>query len=84
VGLLVSEIADVERGIFKLPPFRRPFPLATRHTRPARAALEQRFPGQSGLIEYEDASGRRHDEEESGDDPPDTDVKDCRFGLEKR
>lgn len=41
-----------------------------------RAAQEQRVPGQSSAIEYEDSSGRWHEEEESGDDRPDTDVKD--------
>jgi hypothetical protein len=41
-----------------------------------RAAQEQRAPGQSGPIEYEDNSGRWHEEQNSGDDRPDTDVKD--------
>jgi len=31
---------------------------------------------QSGEIEYEDSSGRWHDEDESGEDRPETEVKD--------
>jgi hypothetical protein len=46
------------------------------HAAAERAAQEQRVPGQSGAIEYEDSSGRWHGEEESGDNRPDTDVKD--------
>jgi Uncharacterized protein conserved in bacteria (DUF2188) len=46
------------------------------HAAAARAAQEQRAPGQGGPIEYEDSSGRWHEEEERGDDRPDTDVKD--------
>jgi Uncharacterized protein conserved in bacteria (DUF2188) len=46
------------------------------HTAAARAAQEQRAPGQDGPIEYEDSSGEWHEEQESGDDRPDTDVKD--------
>jgi hypothetical protein len=42
----------------------------------ARAAQEQRARGQGGPIEYEDSSGKWHEEQESGDDRPDTDVKD--------
>ena len=45
------------------------------HAAADRAAQEQRVPGQSGAIEYEDSSGRWREEEESGDDRPDTDVK---------
>ena len=45
------------------------------HAAAARAAQEQRVPGQSGAIEYEDSSGRWHEEEESAD-RPDTEVKD--------
>jgi uncharacterized protein DUF2188 len=40
-----------------------------------RAAGEQRVPGQTSAIEYEDASGQWHEEEESGGDRPDTEVK---------
>ena len=46
------------------------------HAAAARAAQEQRAPGQGGPIEYEDSSGEWHEEEEGGDDRPDTDVKD--------
>jgi hypothetical protein len=42
----------------------------------ARAAQEQRVPGQSSAIEYEDSSGHWHEEEESGEDRPETEVKD--------
>ncbi len=42
----------------------------------ARAAREQRIPGDSGAIEYEDPSGRWHEEAAEGTDRPDTDVKD--------
>jgi hypothetical protein len=45
------------------------------HAAAERAAQEQRAPGQGGPIEYEDSSGRWHEEQESGDDRPDTDVK---------
>jgi Uncharacterized protein conserved in bacteria (DUF2188) len=41
-----------------------------------RAAQEQRAPGSRGPIEYEDSSGKWHEEQESSDDRPDTDVKD--------
>ncbi|MGA8584094.1 MAG: DUF2188 domain-containing protein [Roseiarcus sp.] len=46
------------------------------HAAAARAAREQRTPGQGGPIEYEDSSGRWHEEEERGDDRPGTEVKD--------
>jgi hypothetical protein len=46
------------------------------HAAAERAAQEQRAPGQSSAIEYEDSSGRWHVEEESGEDRPDTNVKD--------
>ena len=45
------------------------------HAAAARAAREQRAPGQGGPIEYK-RSGKWHEEEETGDDRPDTDVKD--------
>lgn len=41
-----------------------------------RAAREQRVPGQTGSIEYEDAQGKWHVERALGDDRPDTDVED--------
>ena len=40
------------------------------HAAAARAAQEQRAPGEGGPIEYEDSSGRWHEEEERGDDRP--------------
>ena len=46
------------------------------HAAAARAAEEQRAPGQGGSIEYVDASGKWQEEEERGDDRPDTEVKD--------
>jgi hypothetical protein len=41
-----------------------------------RAAAEQRVPGQTEAIEYEDANGRWHTETALGGDRPDTDVED--------
>jgi hypothetical protein len=41
-----------------------------------RAAGEQRVPGQTTGIEYEDAGGRWHREVASGHDRPETDVED--------
>jgi hypothetical protein len=41
-----------------------------------RAAAEQRVPGQTEAIEYEDESGKWHRETASGDDRPQTDVED--------
>jgi hypothetical protein len=41
-----------------------------------RAAAEQRVPGRTEAIEYEDADGEWHTETASGSDRPDTDVKD--------
>jgi len=41
-----------------------------------RAAAEQRVPGQTEAIEYEDAKGRWHTEVASGRDRPETDVED--------
>jgi hypothetical protein len=40
------------------------------------AAAEQRAPGESGTIEYEDANGRWHTELALGSDRPETDVED--------
>jgi Uncharacterized protein conserved in bacteria (DUF2188) len=40
------------------------------------AAAEQRVPGHSELIEYEDENGRWHTETASGRDRPDTSVED--------
>ena len=46
------------------------------HAAAKRAAQEQRAPGKSGRIEYEDSAGRWHEEDERGDYRPDTEVKD--------
>jgi hypothetical protein len=46
------------------------------HAAAERAAREQRIPGESGPIEYEDSAGRWREEDESGNDRPDTEVKD--------
>jgi hypothetical protein len=42
-----------------------------------RAAAEQRVPGHTEAIEWEDADGKWHSETASGRDRPDTDVKDA-------
>jgi hypothetical protein len=41
-----------------------------------RVAREQRVPGQTESIEYEDADGKWHTERALGSDRPDTDVVD--------
>ncbi len=41
-----------------------------------RAAREQRVPGQTESIEYEDKDGKWHTERALGTDRPDTDVED--------
>ena len=41
-----------------------------------RVAAEQRIPGQTTGIEYEDAGGQWHREVARGDDRPETDVED--------
>jgi hypothetical protein len=41
-----------------------------------RAAAEQRVPGQTEAIEYEDANGKWHSETARGTDRPETDVED--------
>jgi hypothetical protein len=46
------------------------------HAAAARAAREQRAPGESEAIQYEDTSGGWHEETAGGNDRPDTDVKD--------
>ena len=40
------------------------------------AAAEQRVPGHTEAIEWEDANGKWHSETSSGSDRPDTDVQD--------
>jgi hypothetical protein len=57
--------------------FSEPFPthkaaLAAAH----RVAAEQRVPGRTEAIEYEDEKGGWHSETARGTDRPDTDVKD--------
>ncbi len=57
--------------------FSEPFPTHAQALAAARAAAaEQRVPGHSGVIEYEDAKGKWHTENASGGDRPETDVKD--------
>lgn len=57
--------------------FSESFPTHARALAAARrAAAEQRVPGQTETIEYEDASGQWHIERDPGTDRPDTDVED--------
>ena len=46
------------------------------HAAATRAAREQRTPGESAAIEYEDSAGNWRDEYSKGSDRPDADVKD--------
>lgn len=46
------------------------------HAAAVRAAREQRTPGQSEAIQYEDGAGRWREETAKGNDRPETDVKD--------
>lgn len=46
------------------------------HRAAARAAAEQRQPGETAGITYEDKSGRWRQEVSSGDDRPETSVED--------
>ena len=46
------------------------------HAAASRAAREQRTPGESAAIEYEDSAGNLHDEFAKGSDRPDAEVKD--------
>ena len=46
------------------------------HAAAVRAAREQRTPGDTEAIEYEDEAGRWRDETAKGDDRPDAEVKD--------
>jgi hypothetical protein len=46
------------------------------HSAAARAAAEQRQPGETAGIVYEDASGHWRGEVDSGDDRPETRVED--------
>ena len=45
------------------------------HAAAARAAEEQRTPGQTESIEYEDGSGQWREETARGNDRPETDVE---------
>ncbi len=57
--------------------FSESFPTHARALEAARqAAAEQREPGRTESIEYEDADGRWHREVASGRDRPETDVED--------
>jgi len=56
--------------------FSEPFPTHDLARQAAeRAAREQRVPGATTEISYEDSKGRWHDEKSPGSDRPDTDVK---------
>ena len=50
-------------------------PMRPRSPAAKRAAQEQRVPGQTHVIEYEDEKGQWHTETAAGSDRPDTDVK---------
>jgi Uncharacterized protein conserved in bacteria (DUF2188) len=57
--------------------FSEPFPTHAAALAAARAAAaEQRVPGQTESIEYEDEKGRWRTETARGSDRPETDVKD--------
>jgi Uncharacterized protein conserved in bacteria (DUF2188) len=57
--------------------FSEPFPTHAAALAAARAAAaEQRVPGQTEVIEYEDENGRWRTETARGSDRPDTDVED--------
>ena len=57
--------------------FSEPFPTHAEALAAARrAAAEQRVPGRTETIEYEDEKGRWHTETARGRDRPETDVQD--------
>ncbi len=57
--------------------FSEPFPTHAAALKAARrAAQEQRTPGRTEAIEWEDEKGQWHTETASGSDRPETDVKD--------
>lgn len=57
--------------------FSEPFPThAAALAAARRAAVEQRVPGSTEVIEYEDADGKWHTETARGSDRPETDVQD--------
>jgi hypothetical protein len=59
--------------------FSEPYPTHEGALAAARAAAaEQRVPGRTEAIEWEDANGKWHTETAPGSDRPDTDVKDSR------
>ena len=59
--------------------FSEPFPSHSEALAMAKkAAQEQRIPGQTHVIEYEDEKGKWHRETAFGVDRPDTDVKDSK------
>jgi uncharacterized protein DUF2188 len=59
--------------------FSEPFPThAAALAAAKRAAEEQRVPGRTEVIEYEDEKGRWHTETAPGSDRPETDVKDSK------
>jgi hypothetical protein len=59
--------------------FSEPFPThAAALAAARRAAQEQRTPGRTEAIEYEDADGKWHTETASGSDRPETDVEDSK------
>ncbi len=57
--------------------FSEPFPTHAAALAAAKAAAaEQRIPGRTEVIEYEDEKGQWHTETASGGDRPETDVED--------
>jgi len=57
--------------------FSEPYPTHEAARAAAKAAAEeQRVPGHTETIEWEDANGKWHTETASGSDRPDTEVKD--------
>lgn len=57
--------------------FSEPFPTHAAALKAAQlAAAEQKIPGHTEQIEYEDESGRWHTETARGSDRPDTHIKD--------
>jgi len=58
--------------------FSEPFPThAAALAAARRAAEEQRTPGRTEVIEYEDENGKWHTETASGSDRPSTSIKDA-------
>ena len=59
--------------------FSEPFPTHAAALAAAKtAAREQRVPGSTEVIEYEDENGKWHTETASGSDRPETDVQDSK------